>query len=110
MSVTTAQVGIFYKYLLEKNPLGLEVHSLTALPHHSAMNSLPKKTTVTEHVVPKILSICFVKIPLISLKYFLSFSRRLEIPRLCDPCQVPRQTASISLFNNRPKYLPFTFT
>lgn len=69
MPVTTAWVGILYKYLLGKKKLGLEFHSLTVLPHHSAMNSLPKKTTVMEHVVPKLLFIYFVKIPLIFLKY-----------------------------------------
>lgn len=57
----------FLKIYIKKT-LDCEVHSLTVLPHHSALNSLiKKKPTVMEYVIPKILSICFVKIPLISL-------------------------------------------
>lgn len=66
MPVTTAEVEIPLN-IYYKASLGCDIHSLTVLSHYSAMNSLIKKPTVMEYLVPKILSICFVKIPLISL-------------------------------------------
>lgn len=85
---------IFFLIYIKKT-LGCEVHSLTVLPHHSAMNSL-KNPTVTEYVVPKIFSILLCQDPFnlsVSISNLSAGDQKYQ--GSVNPHQVPRQTGPI---------------